>query len=110
MDIYNDYDILGVRVASNSTYHYRRHSTLTPLSLVQLRAIQNSANTVLEVIRVVKMLLIIAVVTIALEKRIANERVIREFSKLMTIILPLLEMCENEVDKLVGMEIDILSI
>ena len=57
-----------------------------------------------------KLLIICIVVTIALSKRINNEMVTRECTKLMQIILPLLEICEHEVDELVGMEIDILAV
>ena len=64
MDIDDDYDILGIRSAPNRTSRHYRHSTLIPLDIVQLRAIRSRADTVLEVIWVVKLLLIIIVVTI----------------------------------------------
>ena len=110
IDIDDDYDILGVRLGRNRTSRYRRHSVITSINMVHLRAIRSSADIVLEVIWVVKLLLIFIVVTIALSKRIHNERVTRECTKLMQIILPLLEICEHEVDELVGMEIDILAV
>ena len=108
IDIDDDYYI-GCKSGSKS--HLAALSfCLTSIDKVHLRAIRSSADIVLEVIWVVKLLLIIVVVYITLEKRIDNERVTRECTKLMQIILPLLEICEHEVNELVGMEIDILAV
>ena len=77
IDIDDDYDILGVRLGRNRTSRHRRHSVLTSIDKVHLRAIRSSADIVLEVIWVVKLLLIFIVVTIALSNRIDNERITR---------------------------------
>ena len=104
------YNIIGVRQSRHKTSLARRHAALTTHEQIDLRSLHKTAEIVISLIHVVEHLIILLSASLSLAKTQNDKRVISVTSNALEVSLGMLELCQNELDMLVEVEVDICAL
>ena len=102
-----DYDIIGVRHTQHNTTFARRDTAISVNESIELRELVEVADTVISLQSTIHTL---STITLTLAARLRNSPIINVIIKLYRVILALLALCENELDVLTQVEVDIRAL
>ena len=102
----NDYDIIGVRQTIHNTSYARRHSALNVHERIDLKALEEAADNLLSIRHHIDLLIILTFTAIAK----LRSGVTTILVKMCHTILALLALCEDELDVLSELEVDIRAL
>ena len=100
----DDYKIIGVRQITCNTSIYRCHALLTVNDFIDLTELEEEAENIISVHHILHLLVNL---TLTLTAQPRTSTIATVLSKTCRIILALLALCENELDVLTQIEVDI---
>ena len=103
-------DIIGVRQIIRATSLARRHAALTVHEQIDLRALLEVAEITTSLMHVIEHLIILLSASLALAKRENNRPIVSATSNALKVSLGMIELCQNELDMLVELEVDIRAL
>ena len=103
----DDYEIIGVRRTQHNTSFARRYSSLSVNESIKLRELEEAAETVLSFQHVIH---ILSTITLTLATRLRAYTSIDIIVEVYRIILALLALCDNEMNVLTEVEVDIRAL
>ena len=103
----DDYTIIGVRRSRHYTSFARRHASLTVDESLDLRELEEVAESALSVSHAIQLLV---TTTLALIARLRSSVPCDVLSKTCRVLLALLTLCENELDVLTQVEVGIRAL
>ena len=103
-DYDDDYEIIGVRHITPNTSIYRCHTSLTVKDAIDLIELEEAAENIISVDHILHLLVTL---TLTLTARLSTSNITIVLSKTFRIILALLALCDNEIDVLTQVEVNI---
>lgn len=103
----DDYEIIGVRQVARNTSIYRRHASITVDDAINLSELEEAAG---QIITLQHTLHLLATLTLTFIAKLRTTNAVATLSKTFSGILALLTFCDNSLDDLVSIEMDIRAL